>query len=388
MHELLQPFVRFFVSLRLTVVLLVLSILLVFFATLDQVHLGVWGIQHKWFFNLIVVQPIDGLPVPVFPGGYFIGGMLLINLIAAHIYRLKLSWKKSGIWFAHLGLILLIASQFLTGLEQRESQMQFNVGETKRWSEDFRLNELAVIDTTDPKSDTIVSIPESLLAHDDDIQHPKLPFRIVPRQYFPNSSVVMRSQAPNAPPSPATMDIGTQLVVSAQPLTYKENERNMPAAWIELIGPEGSLGIWLVSPWIEEAQTFDYAGHTWQLVMRFKRYYAPYAMTLLQLKNDVYPGTDIPKNFSSQVRIHNDDGKGDRDVRIYMNNPLRYGGLTYYQYQMNKSDGLSVLQVVHNPSWLLPYIACLMVAFGLVVQFGLHLTGFIRKRTRIATGTR
>jgi hypothetical protein len=384
MNELLQPFVRFFVSLRLTVVLLVLSILLVFFATLDQVHLGVWGIQHKWFFTFVVVQTVNGLPVPVFPGGYFIGGMLLINLLAAHVYRFRFSWKKSGIWLAHAGLILLIFSQFLTGLEQRESQLQFNVGETKRYSEDFRLDELAVIDATDPKFDDVVSIPESLLARSETLQHPRLPFRLVTRQYFSNSSVLMRGQAPNAPAPLATMDLGTQLVVTPQPLTYKENERNVPAAWIELIGPEGSLGIWLVSPWIEEAQTFDYAGRTWQLVMRAKRYYTPYSMTLLNLKNDVYPGTDIPKNFSSQVRLHDDGGKGDREARIYMNNPLRYGGLTYYQYQMNKADGLSVLQVVRNPSWRLPYLACLLVALGLVVQFGLHLTGFARKRAKIA----
>ncbi|HXA14735.1 MAG TPA: cytochrome c biogenesis protein ResB [Opitutaceae bacterium] len=384
MHELLQPLVRFFVSLRLTVVLLVLSIMLVFFATLDQVQLGVWGIQHKWFFNFIVVQPVKGLPVPVFPGGYFIGGMLLINLVAAHIYRFKFTWKKVGIWLAHLGLILLIASQFFTGLEQRESQLQFHLGETKRYSEDFRLNELAVINTTDPKFDDVISIPESLLAGDTPVQNPKLPFRIVPRLYYPNSMVQMRTQAPNAPPSPATMDIGTQLAATPQPLTYKENERNMPVAFVELIGPEGSLGTWLVSPWIDEPQTFDYAGRTWQLVMRFKRYYTPYAMALLQLKNDVYPGTDIPKNFSSQVHIRDDEGNGGRDALIYMNSPLRYGGLTYYQYQMNKVDGLSVLQVVRNPTWRLPYLACLLVGLGLVIQFSLHLAGFFRKRAAAA----
>ena len=380
MRELLQPFVRFFVSLRLTVVLLVLSILLVFLATLDQVHLGVWGIQHKWFFTFIVVQSVNGFPVPVFPGGYFIGGMLLVNLVAAHVYRFMFTWRKSGVWLAHIGLILLIASQFFTGLQQRESQVQFNLGDTKRYSEDFLLDELAVIDTTDPKFDDVVAIPESLLARDEPIQHPKLPFRIVTRLYYPNSVLQMRSQAPNAPPSPATMDIGPQLAVTPQPITYKQDERNMPTACVELIGPEGSLGIWLVSPWIEQSQAFDYAGRTWQLVMRSKRYYTPYAMTLLQLKNDVYPGTDIPKNFSSQVRIH-DEVKGDRDVLIYMNNPLRYGGLTYYQYQMNKANGLSVLQVVRNPSWRLPYLACLLVALGLVIQFGLHLIGFIRKRS-------
>jgi hypothetical protein len=69
-----------------------------------------------------------------------------------------------------------------------------------------------------------------------------------------------------------------------------------------------------------------------------------------------------------------------------MNNPLRYRGLTYYQYQMDKASGLSVLQVVSNPSWKLPYVACAMMALGLVIQFGLHLVGFGRRRS--ASGLR
>jgi hypothetical protein len=36
---------------------------------------------------------------------------------------------------------------------------------------------------------------------------------------------------------------------------------------------------------------------------------------------------------------------------------------------------------VRNPSWRLPYLACSLVALGLVMQFGLHLIGFIRKRS-------
>jgi len=38
------------------------------------------------------------------------------------------------------------------------------------------------------------------------------------------------------------------------------------------------------------------------------------------------------------------------------------------------------LQVVHNPSFLAPYVACIIVAAGLLVQFGIHLVGFARKR--------
>jgi len=78
----------------------------------------------------------------------------------------------------------------------------------------------------------------------------------------------------------------------------------------------------------------------------------------------------------------------NREVEIYMNRPLRYAGLTFYQYQMDAGEMArqaghapsSVLQVVRNPSWLTPYIGCAMVAIGLVIQFTMHLVGFVSKR--------
>ena len=72
-----------------------------------------------------------------------------------------------------------------------------------------------------------------------------------------------------------------------------------------------------------------------------------------------------------------------------MNNPLRYSGLTFYQYQMTAGEMVeeagvtpsSTFQVVRNPSWLTPYLSCILVALGLLVQFGSHLLGFVRRRT-------
>ncbi len=49
MTESLRQVRALFVSLKLTVVLLALSIALVFWATLDQTDLGVWGVQQKFF---------------------------------------------------------------------------------------------------------------------------------------------------------------------------------------------------------------------------------------------------------------------------------------------------------------------------------------------------
>jgi len=387
MNDTVRQFRDFFVSLKLTVVLLVLSLVLVFAATLDQVNLGVWAVQQKYFQSVFVLWRVGEVPVPVFPGGYLIGGLLLINLVAAHLYRFKFTWRKMGIQLAHFGLILLLVGELLTGLWQQDYQMRLTEGESKNYSESFRNNELAIIETTDPKWDQVVAIPEPVLAKSEAIQHPNLPFRVVTKAYFPNTILQLRAQTPDASPSPATQGVGPKLVVIPVPLTYKQDEQNWPAAFIELVGPEGSLGTWLVSAQLATSQVVHYAGRTWRIGLRPERAYKPFTLTLLKVQHDVYLGTDIPKNFSSRVRLTTPDGKEDREVLIYMNNPLRYAGLTFYQYQMDSASNTSVLQVVRNPSWLLPYVSCALIAFGLVFQFLLHLGGFITKRRAKAVQT-
>jgi len=382
MRNVIKSFVEFFVSLKLTVVLLALSALMVFFATLDQTQLGVWGIQHKWFQSLIVLQNIKGLPIPIFPGGYFLGGLLLINLVSAHIYRFKLSWKKSGIFITHAGLIVLLVGELLSGVVQRESTMKLDEGDTKNYSESTHYNELAIIDATDPEFDNVVAIPDALLTNDASLQYAKLPFRVVVKAFYPNAFLQMRNQVPNAPDSLATMGVGTQVVATPMPLTYKENEANEPAAFIELIGREGPLGTYLVSTQLRP-QSFELEGKKWQLVFRPERYYTHYTVTLEKFSHDRYAGTDIAKNFSSKVRLQTDDGHTDREVLIYMNNPLRFDGLTYYQASFDPSnEHNTVLQVVKNPSWILPYVACAMLFTGLIIQFGISLIAFASKRRR------
>jgi len=383
MRDTWDSFVKFFVSLKLTVALLALSIILIFAATLDQVHLGVWAVQEKYFRTFFVLWNVKGIPVPVFPGGYFIGGLLLVNLVAAHAYRFKLSWKKSGIFLTHLGLILLLVGELLTSLWQQEYKLQLDQGQTRNYSESYRDSELAIIDASDPKWDEVVAVPEKRLASGDPIQVAKLPFRVVATTFYPNATMQMRDQLPNAPAAPATRDIGARLALIPMAITYKQDETNLPAAVVELIGPKGSLGTWLVSSMLPP-QSFDYAGKTWRIALRFKRNYQPYSITLLKFSHDIYMGSDIPKNFSSKIHLRSDDGKTDRDVLVYMNNPLRYAGMTFYQQSFANNDNTSILQVVRNPSWLMPYIACILMGLGLVTQFGIHLFGFFAKRSTAA----
>ena len=378
MKTILRDLFDFFVSLKLTVTLLVLGMLLVFVATLDQTNLGIWGIQQKWFRSFVVFHEVRGVALPLFPGGYLIGGLLLINLIAAHIARFKLTWRKGGIFLTHAGLILLLVGELLSGLWQEDFNLRLSEGDTRNYAESYRVNELAITDTTDPKFDEVVVIPESALARHASVQHPKLPFRVVTKAYYPNSFLQMR--APDSPPSLATAGLGAGIVAAPQPMTYKQDEINRPTAYVEFVGPDGSPGIFLVSTGLVEPQRFDFGGRAWKITLRAKRIYEPFALTLLKFNHDNYAGTDIPKNFSSRVRITTPDGRDDREVLIYMNNPLRYAGLTFYQAGFENNDRTTILQVVRNPSWLLPYIACSLMGLGLVAQFAIHLFGFVQKR--------
>jgi hypothetical protein len=384
MRAVYQEFVKFFCSLKLTVALLAFSAALVFLATLDQVHLGIWAVQEKWFKSFIVLHDVKGFPLPIFPGGYFIGGLLLINLITAHAKRFVVSWKKAGIQLVHSGLILLLLGELFTGLYQEEYQMRLDEGQTRNYSESWRFNELAVTDVTKPDEELVTAIPEPLLAREKPITAEGLPFRLIPRAYFPNASLIMREQLPagqRTVENTSNRGLGPRLAITPMAKTYKMDQRNLPAALVEVVQPDGtSLGTFLVSTMLIEPESFTADGRQWQLSLRFERAYKPYSLTLLDFSHDRYAGTDIPKNFSSRVRLVTPDGRQDREVLIFMNNPLRFDGMTFYQAGFDNNDRTTVLQVVRNPSWVIPYLSCLMMAVGLFWQFGWHLVLFTARR--------
>jgi len=137
-------------------------------------------------------------------------------------------------------------------------------------------------------------------------------------------------------------------------------------------------------------QAIEVGGKRFTFTLRPARVVHPFSLTLLKATHTVYPGTDIPKDFRSRVRLDNPRTGEKREVEISMNHPLRYGGYTYYQYQMDAGQvaeqagrtASSVLQVVRNPGWLTPYIGCAMVGAGLVLQFMFHLVGFVAKQRK------
>ena len=165
------------------------------------------------------------------------------------------------------------------------------------------------------------------------------------------------------------------------------DRRDVGAAILEIMDGDAILGEWLVAT-VLDPQKFNYQGKEFSVGMRAKRYYEDFSLTLLKATHENYTGTMEPKNFASRVRLQNEGTGEDREVLVYMNHPLRYHGLTFFQHQMSANEmvrrqGLtatSTFQVVQNPTWLTPYLACTMVGVGLTTQFMVHLIGFTRKR--------
>jgi ResB-like family len=520
----LNRLIKFFASLRLTVVCLAFGIALVFFGTLAQVDEGLYAAQNRWFRSFFIINAhIGRWPVPLFPGGYLIGITLLINLITAHITRFKLTWRKSGIFLVHAGLVLLLLGQLFTDMFATEGALRLSVGETRNFSEDFHANELVVIDTSDPTADQVVAIPESIVAKQGEINHASLPVTLHVKGFWPNCELLDRPPAgakavgathgtfahhlvlplaetdvteqaraavliemiddhgtlgtwlvptlasrmeeperfrvagrhwnmtlvyapamggnflmitdPGSsqeeqpdPISERDLKAGRELTAERLPFKIRvrefwprcrlyrqpsakavapeitrgpfsgmiveplaevktQDERNLPAALVEVVSPQGSLGTWLLPSAYDANQGFTLDGKKFQMAMRFARHYKPFSVTLLEASHKKYRGTEIARDYRSRVRVQRENGEA-LESEVYMNAPLRFGGYTFFQYQMAADESVmrpgerptSTFQVVKNPSWLAPYISCIVVGFGLVVQFMIHLVGFIIKR--------
>jgi hypothetical protein len=358
-------------SLSLTITCLAFLMVLVVACTLAQVRLGTLGAVNLYMRSWFYWVPLGGLSIPIFPGGALVGLVLMVNLVAAQARRLEFSARKAGIWVVHAGLIVLVVGEFVTGGFQVDSRLVFEEGETVNYVQDARGIELAVVETTDPAFDDVYGVPETTLARGGTVQIPNGPLALRVKRFHRNSQLFRAA----SPADAAGVDQGAGVGLGIRPLppVTVDDRADLSVAVVEVVAGDKSLGTFLASNGIEAPQVIRHEGRTFELSLRGRREYLPYTLTLKDFTHDVYPGTGIPKNFSSLVRLV-DPGKGeDRDVLIYMNSPLRYGGKAFYQASFGKNDTLSILQVVENPGWLLPYLSTLLVTVGLLVHFGISL---------------
>ncbi|MEO0529556.1 MAG: cytochrome c biogenesis protein CcsA [Planctomycetota bacterium] len=297
--------------------------------------------------------------------------------------------QRAGIVLLHAGIALLMVGELVTDLAAVEGRMTIPEGQTSSYAEDIRTSELAItLDEGDATRVTV--IPQHLLERasrlDEPISHPNLPFDLRVRRFDENSRL-----ADPIAGEPNLATDGAGLLRVAVPIRGEsgvsmESGVNVPAAYIEPLEKDSgkSLGIWLMNLNIRP-QEIEVGGETYGTALRFKRLHKDYSITLNDFSFDRYAGTNIPKNYESDIVLRDPSRGVERPVRIWMNNPLRYAGDTLYQSGFDpETEKATILQVVTNGGWMIPYLSCMYVGLGMLAHFAITLTRFARRRVEEA----
>lgn len=458
-------------SLKLTVFLLSVSSILVFVGTLAQTGAGIWEVVDTYFrcaFSRVDLsifvpgEPSESLARLhfFFPGGFIIGGCLLVNLLSAHSLKFKINatgnrrvtglvvtaiglyliyylvdqgiktedipsayvdsykrvlyrlmsglssttvlligcWllfkKRAGIVILHFGIILLLLAELVTAFYATEGTMTIAEGDSVSYVDISRDFELAISEPEQKgKSEQSITINQSLLmANIGEWQKVEgVPFEFRVLQWFKNADIKGRETNDE---SFTGLGKEYKLVPVKESTGVEEARVSLPGMIAEFKSLDGKpLGKYALSHrmYIERnpafAQDIEIDGETKKLMFRNRRDYlysrgtnTPVEVKLIDFRHDTYLGTSVAKNFSSLINLSDNEKEIDRKVLISMNNPLRYTGRTFYQQSFAPDESGTVLQVVHNPGWMIPYLCCVIVGLGMLFQFLLTLIKFSRRQ--------
>lgn len=302
--------------------------------------------------------------------------------------------RKAGIVVVHLGLAGLMLNEIYVTVTNDEQRMMIREGQTVSTAIDIREIEFVAINQEDAEVDEIIVVPGDKLRSGEWIDHPDLPFQLRCESYLRNARLIRNSGSTK---NDATIGLGKDwlaMPVDAGIGTDAKQVADSAAAYVSLRNAKAEdskeLGTYMVAQVAFDSgmvDTVEIDDARWQIGLRFKTAYKPYSMTLNDVQAEYYLSTQIPRWFASEVTLSDSRTGTSSEQRIWMNNPLRYADETFYQsnYERDKSGTeFTVLQVVRNQGWMIPYVCCMFTVIGLVAQFGSSLTAHLEKQRKKA----
>ncbi len=348
----MKKIIKLLSSVKITVVCLFLLFVLTFWGTVAQVEHGLYAAQERYFFSFFF--RIFGV-VP-FPGAQLVLWVLCFNLVASvimHFSRLR-HWRYAGLKLSHAGILVYFVAAFVILHGAVESNVHLMEGEGTNLSASYHEWELAYWkEGPGAKERQVTAYNVTQARAEDVLSAGDIPIEV--KQFYGNSTA-FKTQATSF-----RNDSGIGLLESKA--MVKEREKN-------IAGGIFRIGDAYVLLYGNEARPTKIGDHYFAL--RRARYPLPFIIRLKEFTAEFHPGTKVAKSFESMVEVIKPNAK--RDVRIYMNNPLREKDYTFYQasYDIDTMGReYSTLAVVKNRGQFLPYAACFMVFFGLALHFSI-----------------
>jgi hypothetical protein len=360
---------------RLTLICLVAAGVLVLAGTLAQADGASYQTQARYFRSFIVWWSLGntGVSLPILPGAYTIGAVLLLNLIALRVTRFGVSLKEPGGLLIGTGLILLLTGQLLADHLSERTAMRLTRGDASNYAEDLLQQEVVIAD----KTGAVATVPASVLARKGEVRDITSQLTIRVKEFWPNAEVSAQRTAGAIRIAVAHGKTRQVAFIRPLPVVDEVDTRNTPAAVIELGTPGSSLGTWIVSPRLRGRQQFMLQNREVEIALGAQRHYTPFSIVLQDARRDVYEGTENPRSLWSRIRIQNPATREDREAVVAVNKPFRYAGATYYQSQVDGTGQASTLLRVRNPAWPLPYLAGALMTLGLLLQLATRRSGLL-----------
>ena len=294
--------------------------------------------------------------------------------------------RKAGLVILHFGIVLLIVSEFITAFYSQEGRMVIHENERQYTVDQRGQYELVFQDLSVPNSlDKSVVVSDDEFSTDEWTNLPTLPFELQVVQYFEDGVLGRRTKNPH----PAAEGILRSMEIKTK--EFHKSEMKTPIMQIVLRSPEGEefySAIVKFKNYLKGIPVrFFYGGKYYDLFLRYQKSYLfsrgamkPFCLELLDFRSDKYMGTENVRSYSSLVRLIDPDKGVNRQVLISMNTPLRYAGRTFYQSSFTPGESGTVLSVVKNPGWTIPYLSGMLLSIGLLFHFCFLLSKFIKRR--------
>lgn len=377
--------IEFFSSFALATTILFFLFIITWVGTLEQVENGLHVAVKEYFESFYAVYWLKGaIPIPL-PGGILLLSLLFLNIVCGGIIRLRKKPNTIGILISHLSIAFLILAGAVSFLFKKDGNMALWPGDSSNLFQSFHN---WVVEIKELESDGDVWIIKD--KHLRDLEGSKsrtffkegLPFEVKFYGFVRNSELAIANSGSS----------GGQPVVDGFYLKKMadatENEMNVSGVLCEVISKDGDkIGESVVTFHPSgKVFTFEAEGRKFAIEMNRERWEVPFTVTLDKFVHEVYPKTNKPRVFRSEI-TRTENGV-DEVVKISMNEPMRYKGYTFFQASWGPQGAgpddpkFSQFEVAKNPSDHWPLWSCIAAFIGLALHFSMSLWKFSKRSTK------